>query len=383
MRGALVIAGGPDFASLPVGGKPELFREVEQLHRCGCREVHLLLLNPGLFSPAFETTGERETAFPHEASRRELTELYPFLSVHTPGAGLWTETIARLLEEKEGESLLLMQGGTVVQEEELLLFGQYASELMPDNYIGITAPTTAGKADSTESLVCLQKDRMRVSQIALPNQQKVPGENRKSAGTFAGMCCLFSTIVPTLREISRTLPAEKPVHGQEVLALLTRLVPQQTEPFVAYPFSQALHLCRKEQAAEAERLTEASFPLLLIEPETTENETSAPLPPQTPPAQNGLFPRIAYELRQRNQPCICSSEAHFIDLPFFFPTCFYAGSNPEVQELLDILAEEGCQVITPAALRLEEYLPTAKSMEEAIAKSLIDRCRPQGNQRAM
>ncbi len=269
-----------------------------------------------------------------------------------------------------------MEGGTVVQEEELLLFGQYTSELMPGNYIGTVAPEAVLGNLFPECPVFVSDKRMSVERIGRDKVATVPQERERSAAAFAGMCCLSPEIVPALRGKSPDTFSTQASPRIGIIPLLQGLATREAVQFSAYPFSQILRLCQKRQVPEAERLLTAPFPLLLIETETPGKGEGYPSPTEKHAAEPGLFRRIARELRLRNRPCICYNEPQFADLPFFFPFVFYAGDNTEVRELLDILAGEGCRVISPADLNLGEYLPISKNMEEAIAKSLIDTCLP-------
>ena len=101
MRAALLAPQAESLLGFRIDGKPELLREIELLHRCGCREIHLFL--------------------PQEPSPTAIPDS-PFLSKHRLPAEEWAAAICSLLQEKETGGILLMQAGCIVQEEELLLF---------------------------------------------------------------------------------------------------------------------------------------------------------------------------------------------------------------------------------------------------------------------
>lgn len=361
MNGLLLVAQGSDACSLSIGGKPELCREIELLHRCGCKEVFVLLLK----------------ADDNEAKLlgKKLAAQYPFLNVGATPDAVGCETIAALLATSPREPLLTMQCGTVLQEDEIQMFAQYASELVPDNYIGITHSPQAEEAADSDSPILLCKDLMRVDRIPESSEKEMLPPNENRVASFAGIGCFTAEVLPELRRQFLALPTQKAEPDNALLFILQQAVKQGEATFAAYPFSQALHLKKKTQTPYAEQLLKAPFPLLLLASEGPE-ESSQSLQPLHPNSSTyELFDKVAYELRSRNYPCICMSEAHFADLAFFFPFCFYAGTNDEIQDILDIFSEEGCHVATPADLQLGNYLPTAKTPEEAIAKALIDCCK--------
>lgn len=342
MRAALLAPQAESLLGFRIDGKPELLREIELLHRCGCRKIHLFL--------------------PQEPSPTAIPDS-PFLSKHRLPAEEWAAAICSLLQEKETGGILLMQAGCVVQEEELLLFLQQCGGLAPGNYIGIAPIPELPQTEETLPLVRLEKKRMRLGGFCAPKGGNRP-DNGEETALFAGLSYWLPETALHLSAKSAALFANGTATNREIMQAIEILAPQLPEGFAAYPFSRAIQLGKKEQSEEAGLLLQAPFPLLLIMPgKSTDGKQES---------DTALFRDIANELRRRNQPVICSTEAHFADLPFFFPLCFYAGDNPEIREILDIFREEGCTVLTPADLQLEDYLPMAKTPAEAIAKSLID-----------
>lgn len=254
-----------------------------------------------------------------KAYLQELQLHYPLQLVIKTTAGSM-ESLFNLIPHLEGEKFCLTTVDTIFHEAEFATFIEHFRDSDDDGFMAVT-----DFIDDEKPLYLAADSHMDIT--GYYDAPEAPC-NYISGGIY----CLTPSCLETLKRCR--------AQGLTRMRQFQKALVEEGKHLKAYPFSKILDVDHAEDIGKAEAFLKTPFPILGI-------ERSQEYSPNKESSDSAIFRKVKEELETRGYPVLPFSEERLLHYPVFSPVCYTMGRRRDTLDVLQVLEEEGCQVVNP------------------------------------